>query len=281
MDASNGRALPSGMWAAWNTLKEEIRLKIIHPLTHAELYQAYGKSIGGGILLYGPPGCGKTYLARATAGEVKADFLAVGINDILDMWIGQSERNLHEMFEQARGHGLRAVLRRGRCPGRQPLRPAPEPAAVCIINQFLAELDGVQSCNEGRADPGGDERSVAPRSGLSPARAASTASCSCRRPTSRLAPPSCASSAAASRVQEIDYDNLGEEDRRLFGADLKAVVDQAIEQKLREAMKEAVPKPLTTRTWSAAVAADSALHQGVVRHGPQLCPVLQSGRHLR
>ena len=64
-------------------LKEEIRLKIIHPLTHAELYEAYGKAIGGGILLYGPPGCGKTYLARATAGEVRANFLAVGINDIL------------------------------------------------------------------------------------------------------------------------------------------------------------------------------------------------------
>ena len=52
--------------------------------------------------MYGPPGCGKTHLARATAGEVKAGFLAVGINDVLDMWIGQSERNLHDLFEQAR-----------------------------------------------------------------------------------------------------------------------------------------------------------------------------------
>jgi transitional endoplasmic reticulum ATPase len=85
-------------------VKEEIQLKIIHPLTHPELYKAYGKPIGGGILMYGPPGCGKTYLARATAGEIKAGFIAVGINDVLDMWIGNSERNLHELFEQARNH---------------------------------------------------------------------------------------------------------------------------------------------------------------------------------
>ncbi|MCY7338253.1 MAG: AAA family ATPase [Chamaesiphon sp.] len=65
-------------------VKEEIRLKIIYPLTHAEMYRAYGKSIGGGILLYGPPGCGKTHLARATAGEIQAEFISVGLNDILD-----------------------------------------------------------------------------------------------------------------------------------------------------------------------------------------------------
>ena len=58
-------------------LKEEIRMKIIHPLTHPEIYKSYGKAIGGGILMYGPPGCGKTHLARATAGEVKAGFMAI------------------------------------------------------------------------------------------------------------------------------------------------------------------------------------------------------------
>src|SRR5207248_5444202 len=130
-------------------LKDEIRLKIIHPLANAELYRAYGKAVGGGLLMYGPPGCGKTHLARATAGEVKAGFLAVGINDILDMWLGQSERNLHELFEQARRSApcvlffdevdalaaSRSDMKGGA--GRQ------------VVNQFLAETDGVQSRNDG------------------------------------------------------------------------------------------------------------------------------------
>jgi transitional endoplasmic reticulum ATPase len=76
-----------------DTVKDEIRLKIIYPLTQADLYRAYGKTIGGGILLYGPPGCGKTYLARATAGEINSHFISVGINDVLDMWLGNSPRS--------------------------------------------------------------------------------------------------------------------------------------------------------------------------------------------
>ena len=130
-------------------VKEEIRLKIIHPLQHAELYKAYGKTIGGGILMYGPPGCGKTYLARATAGEVKAGFLAVGIHEVLDMYIGSSEKQLHAIFEQARRNqpcvlffdevdaigASRTDMRRN--------------GWYHLINQFLSELDGVSFSNEG------------------------------------------------------------------------------------------------------------------------------------
>lgn len=128
-----------------DAVKEEIRMKIIHPLAHPEFYKAYGKPAGGGILMFGPPGCGKTHLARATAGEIRAGFLAVGIHEVLDMWIGASERNLNALFTQARDHRpcvlfFDEVDALGS--NRSDLRQS---AGRHLINQFLAEMDGLQS----------------------------------------------------------------------------------------------------------------------------------------
>lgn len=232
-------------------VKEEIRLKIIHPLTHADLYAAYGKPIGGGILMYGPPGCGKTYLARATAGEIKAAFISVGINDVLDMWIGNSERNLHSLFEQARQNkpcvlffdevdalgASRADMRQHA--GRQ------------LINQFLSEMDGVKSSNEGVLI-------------LAATNAPWHLDSAFRRPgrfdrVLFVPPPDAVARASVLRLQckgkpmeEIDFDHLGKKTDGFSGADLKAVVDVAIERKLSEALKTGVPKPLTTKDLAAA-----------------------------
>src|SRR5436305_62231 len=130
-------------------VKEEVRIKIIHPLTHPELYKAYGKKTGGGILMYGPPGCGKTHLARATAGEIKAGFISVGINDVLEMWIGNSERNLHALFEQAR-RNKPCVLFFDEVDALGARRSDMQHSAGRhLINQFLAEMDGIQASNEG------------------------------------------------------------------------------------------------------------------------------------
>jgi transitional endoplasmic reticulum ATPase len=130
-------------------VKEEIRLKIIHPLHFPDLYKAYGKASGGGLLLYGPPGCGKTYLARATAGEVQASFLSVGIAEILDMWLGNSEKNLHQLFELARAQAPCVLFFDevdALAANRHDLRQS---AGRTVINQFLEELDGVSASNEG------------------------------------------------------------------------------------------------------------------------------------
>ena len=83
-------------------VKREIDLKIIKPLENAELFASYGKKAGGGILLYGPPGCGKTFIAKATAGEINANFINIGLEDVLDMWYGNSEKNLNKFFTLAR-----------------------------------------------------------------------------------------------------------------------------------------------------------------------------------
>ena len=131
------------------SVKEEVRLKIIHPMTHPEIYQAYGKKIGGGILLYGPPGCGKTYLARATAGEVKANYINIGIHDVLDMWIGQSEKNLHAIFDGARRNSPCVLFFDEVDALGASRRDMKHSASRQTINQFLSELDGAQHDNEG------------------------------------------------------------------------------------------------------------------------------------
>ncbi|MEM9695945.1 MAG: ATP-binding protein, partial [Myxococcota bacterium] len=83
-------------------VKDQIRMKIVLPFQKPDVFRAFGKKRGGGILLYGPPGCGKTLLARATAGECRATFMNVAINEVLDMWFGQSEQKLAALFEEAR-----------------------------------------------------------------------------------------------------------------------------------------------------------------------------------
>ena len=236
-----------------DALKEEIRLKIIHPIKRPELYRMYGKKVGGGILMYGPPGCGKTYLARATAGEIEAAFLAVGINDVLDMWIGNSERNLHSIFEQARDHAPCVLffdevdaLGASRSDMRQH-------AGRQLINQFLAEMDGVKSSNEGVLILAATN---APWH-LDPA---------FRRPgrfdrVLFVPPPDAEARGAILRLhcrekpaQDIDFPVLARKTEHFSGADLKAIVDLAIESKLRQALAEGAPQPLTTKDFLAAAA---------------------------
>ena len=229
-----------------DAVKEDIRLKIILPLEQPEIFKAYGKTAGGGILLYGPPGCGKTHLARATAGEIKARFISVGINDVLDMWMGNSERNLHAIFEQARRlrpcvlffdeidalGASRADMRH--TGGRH------------LINQFLAELDGVKSSNEGLLILGATNAPWHIDNAF-------------RRPGRFdriifVPPPDTSAREAVLRilcrdkpVAEIDFATVAKKTPDFSGADLKGVVEAAVEAKLRSAIRGGGIQPLGTR----------------------------------
>jgi hypothetical protein len=81
---------------------ERIRMNIIYPFKNPQIFLKFKKKPGGGILMYGPPGCGKTHIARATAGECGATFMTISITDILSKWFGESEQRLHQLFELAR-----------------------------------------------------------------------------------------------------------------------------------------------------------------------------------
>ncbi|MFH9955336.1 AAA family ATPase [Streptomyces roseolus] len=126
-------------------VKERLEAAFLAPMRNPELRRLYGKSLRGGLLLYGPPGCGKTFIARAVAGELGANFLTVSLSDVLDMWIGASEKNIHDIFETARRQAPCVVFldeldalggKRSRTHNNG-LRN--------VVNQLLTELDGIAS----------------------------------------------------------------------------------------------------------------------------------------
>ncbi|MEM7352081.1 MAG: ATP-binding protein [Acidobacteriota bacterium] len=130
-------------------IKRQIHKRIILPFQKPSLFERFKKRVGGGILLYGPPGCGKTLLARATAGECEATFLNVAIADVLDMYIGESERKLQAIFEKARA-STPAVLFFDEIEAlggkRQYTREA---TSSKLVSQFLSEMDGFSRNNSG------------------------------------------------------------------------------------------------------------------------------------
>jgi SpoVK/Ycf46/Vps4 family AAA+-type ATPase len=130
-------------------VKARLDAAFLAPLRNPELRRYYKKSLRGGLLLYGPPGCGKTFLARAVAGELGAAFFSLGLSDVLDMWLGQSERQLHEAFEVARRAAPCVVFLDEIDALGQKRSHLRHSAGRNVVNQLLAELDGAEEDNEG------------------------------------------------------------------------------------------------------------------------------------
>ena len=131
------------------SVKDRLTMAFLAPLRNPEIRKLYGKSLNGGLLLYGPPGCGKTYIARALAGEVGAAFMSIRISDILGQYFGESEGNLHDIFETARANAP-VVLFLDEIDAVGLKRSAAISSYMrALTNQLLMELDGIGSDNEG------------------------------------------------------------------------------------------------------------------------------------
>ncbi len=134
--------------AGMDDLKKSIRLQIIEPFVNPGLFARFRKKAGGGILLYGPPGCGKTMLARAVANECNASFLAIGISEVLSMWQGESERNLALMFEKARAQKPCVMFFDELDALAFARSKASSDVSRKIVNEFLSQLDGFENAND-------------------------------------------------------------------------------------------------------------------------------------
>jgi SpoVK/Ycf46/Vps4 family AAA+-type ATPase len=136
--------------AGMQDVKARLEVSLLGPIRNPELMRAYKVSARGGLLLYGPPGCGKTFFAKAVSGEIDANFYPVGISDVLQQWLGTSERAVHDIFETARRNAPCVLffdevdalgMRRANMRGDSGLRT--------VVNSLLAEMDPAMADNTG------------------------------------------------------------------------------------------------------------------------------------
>jgi AAA+ superfamily predicted ATPase len=254
-----------------NDVKERLEHSFLIPLRNPELRRTYGARIRGGLLLWGPPGCGKTFLARAVAGELGARFVSVGLHQILDMWFGNSEKLMHELFSLARSHTpcvlffdeLDAIGHSRMSLGRS--------AARNVVAQLLVELDGVEWSNEGIFVIGATNQPW----DVDPA---------LRRPgrfdrTMLLLPPDAEAREAILRyhlrgrpVAPLDFGELAQATEGMSGADLRLIVEDAAERGLAEAIRTSTMPP---------IGADQ-LREAIGATRPSTAPWFESARnHVR
>lgn len=243
MGAEHAKRITLADVAGLDEVKQRLETSFLGPMRNSELREHYGASLRGGLLLWGPPGCGKTFLARAVAGELGAHFLSVGLHEVLDMWFGNSEKRLHDLFQVARrnnpavlffdevdaiGHA-RADL--NRTSGRN------------VVVQLLTELDGVDENNDGVFVIGATNQPW----DVDPA---------LRRP-GRLdrgmlvLPPDPPAREAILRFhlrgRPTDVDNLRpvvQATDGFSGADLRLVCEEAAQETLAEAVRTGNPRPI-------------------------------------
>lgn len=131
--------------AGLEDVKKAITIRMINPIKYPDKYKMYGKKTGGGVLLYGPPGTGKTMIAKAIANEVGAKFYAVKGSDIVSKWVGDSEKNINSLFEEANKQE-RAIIfidEMDSLIGRRGLDTHNDKR----VNEFLQQIDGFSGRN--------------------------------------------------------------------------------------------------------------------------------------
>lgn len=233
-------------------VKDRLNMAFLAPLRNPEMRRLYGKSLKGGLMLYGPPGCGKTYIARALAGEMGASFVSITLTDILDQFIGNSEANLHSLFETARAHAPVVLFLDEIDAIGQKRSQVSSSGWRGVTNQLLTEMDGIDSGNEGvfilaatnvpwdvdpaLRRPGRFDRSVAVLPPDEPARQSILRHHLGSRP-----------------VEGIDLAHLARQTNGFTGADLAHLADSAVEYAMMDSMRTGTVRMVTMKDFKRAL----------------------------
>lgn len=143
--------VPGVSWddiGALGTIREELTLSVLEPIRNPEKFKALGIPLPAGVMLYGPPGCGKTLLAKAIANESGANFISVKGPELLDKYVGESERSVRLVFERARSSSPCIVFfdeLDSLCPKRGSDGGGGGGVSERVVNQLLTEMDGLES----------------------------------------------------------------------------------------------------------------------------------------
>lgn len=233
-------------------LKQTIRIKIIEPYLNPGLFARFKATSGGGILLYGPPGCGKTMIARAVANECHASFVSVGISDVLNMWLGESERNLAAVFDKARAQQPCVLFFDELDALAYSRSKAGSASARTVVNEFLTQLDGMGRENRGvlvlaatnmpwdvdpaMKRPGRFSRQIFVPPPDAPARRAMLEIKLTGVP-----------------VGEVDLDRLAAATAQFSGADIDGLIELAKESALADSLARRSERPLAQSDFDAAL----------------------------
>lgn len=232
-------------------VKKTIHRTIILPFQRHELYEKYKRSAGGGVLLFGPPGCGKTLLARATAGECGLPFSNVRIEEVLNPYFGVSETNLHDAFVQARRFApcvlfldeLDAIA----FARRKHVGSAGRP----LVDQLLQELDSIGADNENILI-------------LAATNAPWDVDEAMKRPgrfdrVVFVPPPDVAarerilSLQLADRPADVDVARIAKKTPLFSGADLRGLVERAVDRVIDDALERGEERPVTNDDLDSAL----------------------------